>query len=236
MSYGTETVPKVDIVVGPGNVYVTMAKKEVFGDVKVDMIAGPSEILVIADASASPEIVAADLLSQAEHDKLSRSILITIDKKLAYAVKQELEKQTQQLDRKDIIKQALGNNGAIIITKNIDEAVRLSNIIAPEHLELCILDYEKYVDKIINAGAVFAGHYTPESLGDYYAGPSHVLPTSGTAKYFEVLNTHTFVRKMSYINYDKKNLVQGAKDIITLAEAEGFSAHANAIRKRIGEE
>lgn len=235
MSYGTTCIPKVDIIAGPGNIYVTMAKKEVFGDVKIDMIAGPSEILVIADKKARPDVMAADLLSQAEHDTLSRSILLTDDASLAFRVKEELIKQTAQLNRQDIIKKSLGDNGAIIITENLDQAIEISNAIAPEHLEVCIENYENYLDKITNAGAIFAGYNTPEPLGDYYAGPSHVLPTSGTAKHFEVLNTETFIKKMSFISYDKKSLTESAEDIILLAETEGFFAHANAIRKRTGE-
>lgn len=232
MSYGTTCIPKVNIIAGPGNIFVTMAKKEVFGDVKIDMIAGPSEILVIADKKAKPEVVAADILSQAEHDKLSRSILLTDNKELAYAVKKELIKQTNQLNRQEIINKSLSDNGAIIITESLEQAVEISNQIAPEHLELCVEDSNKYLPKIMNAGAVFAGYNSPEPLGDYYAGPSHVLPTSGTAKHFEVLNTETFTKKMSYIRYDQKSLQQSADDIILLAETEGFFAHANAIKKR----
>lgn len=235
MAYGTESIPRVDIIAGPGNIFVTMAKKEVFGDVKIDMIAGPSEILIIADEYANPEVVAADLLSQAEHDKLARSILLTNDKELAIGVKGELERQTELLPRKEIIKAALRQNGAIIVTETIEQAIEISNIIAPEHLELCIENHEEFLSKIINAGAVFGGYYTPEPLGDYYAGPSHVLPTSGTARFFEALNTDTFVKKISYINYNKVNLAQSADDIIALADAEGFYAHANAIKKRIGD-
>lgn len=235
MSYGTTCIPKVDIIAGPGNIFVTMAKKQVFGEVKIDMIAGPSEILVIGDKNADAAIVAADLLSQAEHDKLSRSILLTDDKSLAYAVRDELKKQTQMLDRKEIIEESLNNYGAIIITKNLEQAIEISNRIAPEHLELCIKDFNKYIDLITNAGAIFAGYNSPEPLGDYYAGPSHVLPTSGTARHFEVLNTETFTKKISYISYNKQNLKEAADDIVLLAQTEGFYAHANAIKKRIGE-
>ncbi len=200
------------------------------------MLAGPSEILVIADKNADAKTVTADLLSQAEHDKLSRAILITDDKELAYAVKVELGRQIDKLpDRKEIIIDSLKNNGAIVITENIDKAIELSNKIAPEHLELCIANHNEYLRKITNAGAIFGGYYTPESLGDYYAGPSHVLPTNGTARFFEVLNTDTFSKKVSYVSYDKGSLAEVADDIIVLAETEGFYAHANAIRKRIGE-
>lgn len=236
MAYGTDSIPKVDIIAGPGNIYVTMAKKLVFGEVKIDMIAGPSEILVIADRFSHPETVAADLLSQAEHDKLSRSILITDNALLAKQVKKEITKQTAALDRKDIVKASLTEGGAIIVTENIMEAVELSNQIAPEHLILMVRDYKKYLGYITNAGAVFAGYHSPESLGDYYAGPSHVLPTSGAAKYFEVLNTNTFTKKISFINYSKQELEKAAEDIITLADAEGLKAHANAVKVRLGEE
>jgi histidinol dehydrogenase len=235
MSYGTTCVPKVDIIAGPGNIYVTMAKKEVFGDVKIDMLAGPSEILVIADKDASPALVAADMLSQAEHDKLSRSILVTDNKELAFAVKEELVKQTSLLGRKDIAEYSLKNNGAIIVTKSLRQAVEISDMIAPEHLEIATKNPDELLPFINNAGAVFAGYYTSEPLGDYYAGPSHVLPTGGTAKYFEALNTATFLKRISYIEYDKENIAFAADDIITLAETEGFAAHANAIRKRLGD-
>lgn len=235
MAYGNTCIPKVDIIAGPGNIFVTMAKKEVFGEVKIDMIAGPSEILVIADKGAKAAVVASDLLSQAEHDELSRSILITDSRELALATKEEIIAQTKLLDRKEIVEKAMKAGGAIIIVPNLEIGVELSNKIAPEHLELSVANFEELVGLVQNAGAIFAGYYTSEPLGDYYAGPSHVLPTSGTARYFEVLNTDTFTKKMSYIHYDEQNLKESAKDIIVLAESEGFTAHANAIRKRIGE-
>lgn len=235
MAYGNTIIPKVDIIAGPGNVFVTMAKKEVFGEVKIDMIAGPSEILVIADKGALPQVVAADLLSQAEHDVLSRSILITDSKELAIATKEEIIKQVKLLERREVAEQSLKAGGAIIIVPDLRVGVDISNQIAPEHLELSVSNYDELVGLVQNAGAIFAGYHTSESLGDYYAGPSHVLPTSGTAKYFEVLNTDTFTKKISYIHYDEQNLKDSAKDIIVLAESEGFTAHANAIKKRIGE-
>ena len=234
MSYGTTCVPKVDIIAGPGNIYVTMAKKEVFGDVKIDMLAGPSEILVIADKDASPALVAADMLSQAEHDKLSRSILVTDNKELAFAVKEELVKQTSLLGRKDIAEYSLKNNGAIIVTKSLRQAVEISDMIAPEHLEIATKNPDELLPFINNAGAVFAGYYTSEPLGDYYAGPSHVLPTGGTAKYFEALNTATFLKRISYIEYDKENIAFAADDIITLAGDRRLCRSRQRHKKKIG--
>ncbi|MDD4316769.1 MAG: histidinol dehydrogenase [Clostridia bacterium] len=235
MSYGSTCVPKVDIIAGPGNIFVTLAKKEVFGDVKIDMIAGPSEILVIADKKAKADVVAADMLSQAEHDILSRAILITDDEGLALEVISQLDKQVAVLSRKDIAKKALYDNGAVIVVNSLAEAVELSNKIAPEHLELCVENFAQLLDGVTNAGAIFAGYYSPEPLGDYYAGPSHVLPTSGTARHFEVLNTATFTKKISFIHYSEQKLQSAAQDIILLAETEGFTAHANAIKIRTGE-
>ncbi len=235
MSSGKTCIPKVDIIAGPGNIFVTMAKKEVFGEVKIDMIAGPSEILVIADNTARAELVAADMLSQAEHDILSRAILITNDERLAHQVEKELEAQTAKLERKDIARRSLEGGGAIIVVKDLDTAIDISNKIAPEHLELCVKDHAKLVEKVTNAGAIFAGHYSPEPLGDYFAGPSHVLPTSGTARHFEVLNTSTFTKKVSFIHYSQQALEEAAEDIILLANTEGFTGHANAIRLRTGE-
>lgn len=236
MAYGTECVPKVDVIAGPGNIYVTLAKKEVFGEVKIDMIAGPSEILIIADKNAKAELIAADLLGQAEHDKLSASILITDSLSLAKEVKEELAKQTEELERKDIITESLANNGALIVVSDLKEACRISNLIAPEHLELMCKDADSLIDLIENAGAIFVGDYSPEPLGDYFAGPSHVLPTSGTARYFEALNTDTFMKKISYIKYEKEDLMKAAKDIYSLANAEGFTAHANTIKRRVAKE
>jgi histidinol dehydrogenase len=235
MSSGATCIPKVDIIAGPGNIYVTMAKKEVFGEVKIDMIAGPSEILVIADKTARAEFVAADMLSQAEHDMLSRAILITDEESLAHGVIAQLQKQTEQLGRKDIARKSLERGGAIIVVKDLDAAIDISNKIAPEHLELCVAQPMQLAEKVTNAGAIFAGHYSPEPLGDYYAGPSHVLPTSGTARHFEVLNTDTFTKKVSYISYTEHALNEAAEDIVLLANTEGFTAHANAIKIRTGE-
>lgn len=236
MAYGTESIPRVDLIAGPGNVFVTLAKKQVFGDVAVDMIAGPSEILVIADESAKPHLVAADLLSQAEHDELAASILVTTSEELAKKVACELEKQTELLPRKEIISKSLSNNGAIIVCDNLDEAVQVADRVAPEHLEICTKNAEDLALKIKNAGAVFVGNYSPEPLGDYFAGPSHVLPTSGSARFSSVLSVDTFMKKISYIRYGKEDLLGGAQDIISIAECEGFDAHANTIKRRVQDE
>ena len=232
MAYGTESIRKVDVIAGPGNIFVTTAKKQVFGSVKIDMIAGPSEILIIADNTARADYVSADMLSQAEHDKLSASILITTSRDVADEVKWELASQLTKLPRKAIAEESLAKNGAIILVKTMDEAVALAERIAPEHLELCVKEPQAVLPKITTAGAVFVGNYSPEPLGDYFAGPSHVLPTSGTAKHFEVLNAETFMRKMSYIEYEQKSLLAVAPDITRLAEIEGFRAHANSINIR----
>lgn len=232
LAYGTESINKVDIITGPGNIYVTMAKKQVYGLVGIDMIAGPSEILIIADETANPKFVAADLLSQAEHDKLAASILITTSKALAEKVKVEVERQAGYLERKEIISESLRDNSGIIVVDNIDEAFEISNRIAPEHLEICVENPESYLDKVFNAGAVFMGNYSPEPLGDYYAGPNHTLPTSGSAKYFQVLSTTTFLKRISVINYNFTSLSDAKDDIINLAESEGFFAHANSIKVR----
>lgn len=232
MAYGTESVPRVDLIAGPGNVFVTLAKKQVFGHVAIDMIAGPSEILVIADGSADARLVASDLLSQAEHDEQAASILVATDESFAQKVRAELERQTELLDRKDIIKKSLETNAAIIIAGNMDEAVEIADRVAPEHLEICARDAKETAMKISNAGAIFVGNYSPEPLGDYFAGPSHVLPTSGSARYSSVLSVDTFMKKISYIEYSQEDLLAAADDIIGIAESEGFGAHANTIKLR----
>lgn len=232
LAYGTQSVPRVDLIAGPGNVFVTLAKKQVFGHVAIDMIAGPSEILVIADDSANVSYLASDLLSQAEHDELAASFLVTTSQKLAEQVADELERQTALLERKGIIEKSLANNGTIIVAKNMDEAIEIADKIAPEHLEVCTKDAKDVALKLSNAGAVFVGNYSPEPLGDYFAGPSHVLPTSGSARYSSVLSVDTFMKKISYIEYSKEDLLKAADDIIAVAECEGFTAHANTIKIR----
>lgn len=232
LAYGTQSVPRVDLIAGPGNVFVALAKKQVFGHVAIDMIAGPSEILVIADDSANVSYLASDLLSQAEHDELAASFLVTTSQKLAEQVADELERQTALLERKGIIEKSLANNGTIIVAKNMDEAIGIADRIAPEHLEVCTKDAKDVALKLSNAGAVFVGNYSPEPLGDYFAGPSHVLPTSGSARYSSVLSVDTFMKKISYIEYSKEDLLEAADDIIAVAECEGFTAHANTIKIR----
>lgn len=234
LAYGTESVERVDLIAGPGNVFVTLAKKQVFGDVAVDMIAGPSEILVIADESADPELVAADMLSQAEHDELAASILVTTSETLAKEVSKQIEAQCAVLPRKAIIEKSLFNNGAIVLCDNIDQAIEVADKVAPEHLEVCTRNAHDVALKLKNAGAIFVGGYSPEPLGDYFAGPSHVLPTSGSARFSSVLSVDTFMKKMSYIAYDKQDLLAGADDIISIAQSEGFDAHANTIIRRKG--
>ncbi|ACL74767.1 histidinol dehydrogenase [Ruminiclostridium cellulolyticum] len=232
MAYGTETIPAVDKVCGPGNVYVATAKRLVFGDCDIDMFAGPSEILVIADSSAVPEYVAADLLSQAEHDMLASSVLVTDDVSLLDSVKTEIEKQLVILKRNEIIEKSLKDYGFGILVDNIEEAIEVSNNIAPEHLELCVKEPMSILGMIKNAGAIFVGNYSPEPLGDYMAGPSHVLPTSGTARFSSPVNVDQFIKKTSLIYYNKQSLETTSSDIIRFAEAELLDAHANAIKVR----
>ncbi len=232
MAYGTETIPSVDKICGPGNVYVATAKRLVFGDCDIDMFAGPSEILVIADSSAIPEYVAADLLSQAEHDILASSVLVTDDVSLLDSVKTEIEKQLLALKRNEIIEKSLKDYGFGILVDNIEEAIEVSNNIAPEHLEICIKEPMSILGMIKNAGAIFVGNYSPEPLGDYMAGPSHVLPTSGTARFSSPVNVDQFIKKSSLIYYNKQSLETTSNDIIRFAEAELLDAHANAIKVR----
>ena len=234
LAYGTQTVPKVDKIVGPGNIFVATAKKLLYGTVDIDMIAGPSEILVMADSSANPAFVAADLMSQAEHDVLASSILLTTSSELAESVKAEIEKQSQMLSRKDIIDKALSSYGAIIICENNQQMVDFANKLAPEHLEVCMENPLDYIGVLDNAGSVFLGHYSPEPLGDYFAGPNHVLPTSGTARFFSPLGVDSFIKRSSFIYYSEKALEKDAADIIKFAETEGLTAHANSIKVRFG--
>jgi histidinol dehydrogenase len=236
LCYGTESIEKADVIAGPGNVYVTMAKKLCYGECNIDMIAGPSEILIIADDTAKPEYVAADLLSQAEHDEQAAAILITTSRELAEKVKNEVARQTEYLERKQIINASIEKNGAIIIVSNIEKALEVANKIAPEHLEICTENADYVAMGVKNAGAVFIGNYSPEPLGDYFAGPSHTLPTSGTARYFSVLNVNNFMKRMSYINYTKNDLFNASEHIINLSKAEGLTAHTNAINVRINKE
>lgn len=232
MAYGTESIPKADLIAGPGRNYVAIAKKLVYGECAIDMIAGPSEILIIADESADPVFLAADFLSQAEHDEQAKSVLLTTSLKLAGRCEEEILRQVKLLPRREIAEKAF-ENSAIIVTKSVAEACDFANEIAPEHLELCLENAREVVKDIRNAGAVFVGNYSPEPLGDYFAGPSHVLPTDGTAKFFSVLNVDNFVRRVSYIEYGERNLKAAAKDIIAIAECEGLSAHANSVRVRL---
>ncbi|MFH1075542.1 MAG: histidinol dehydrogenase, partial [Pseudomonadota bacterium] len=233
LAYGTETIPKTDIIVGPGNIYVTLAKKLVSGTVGIDMIAGPSEILVIADESANPEYVAADLLSQAEHDALASSLFITTSPLLAREVNRAIDIRLNSLLRKDIASASLSSYGGIIVVKSLDEAFLLSNRIAPEHLELMVADPFQWLGKINNAGAVFMGEYSPEPVGDYIAGPNHVLPTAGTARFASALSVDNFIKKTSLIFYSKADLEKEAGHILRLAQVEGLDAHAAAITARI---
>lgn len=232
LAYGTKTIGKVNKIVGPGNIYVATAKREVYGYVDIDMIAGPSEILVIADGSARAEYVAADLLSQAEHDELSSAIAITTDEKLGQEIARQVKIQAQSLERRDIVEKSLANYGKIIIVEDLDEAVRLSNEIAPEHLELCVRDPFDLLNKVDNAGAIFLGNYAPEPLGDYVAGPNHVLPTSGTAKFYSPLSVDDFVKKSSVIYYNREALARVKDQVMVLAEVEGLGAHKNSIKVR----
>lgn len=233
LAYGTQTIPRVDKIVGPGNIYVATAKKQLYGLVDIDMIAGPSEILVLADETANPVYLAADLLSQAEHDVLASAILLTTSLELAQKVANELEKQTARLERKEIIVQSLQNYGALLVCDTMQEAVSFANSLAPEHLEVCCENPMEFLGKLDNAGSVFLGNYSPEPLGDYYAGANHVLPTGGTARFFSPLSVDSFLKKTSFIYYTKEALSAAGEDVITLANAEGLTAHANSIQVRM---
>lgn len=232
LAYGTETVPKVDKIVGPGNAFVAEAKRQVFGRVSIDMIAGPSEILVIADETADPACVAADLLSQAEHDKMASAVLVTDSLSLAEKVSDEVEKQLAELPRQEIARASIENNGRIIVTEDLFEAVEAANELAPEHLEICVDSPMQYLDKVRNAGSVFLGKYCPESLGDYLAGPNHTLPTSGTARFSSPLSVDDFIKKTQCIYYPPEALEAVKDDIALFARNEGLEAHARAALKR----
>ncbi|MBE6043377.1 histidinol dehydrogenase [Clostridium thermopalmarium] len=232
LAYGTKTIPKVDKIVGPGNIYVAMAKRSVYGFVDIDMIAGPSEILIIADERGDAKLIAADLMSQAEHDVLASSTLVTTSEELALKVKEELEIQVEGLSRKDIIKTSLKNYGMIFIVKDIDDAIDVANTIAPEHLEVMVEEPFLILGEIKNAGSIFLGKFAPEPLGDYMAGPNHVLPTSGSARFFSPLSVDDYVKKSSFIYYSETGLSKVKDDIITIAETEGLTAHANSIKVR----
>lgn len=232
LAYGTEEILKVDKIVGPGNIFVATAKKLLYGKVDIDMIAGPSEILIVADDTASPAYLAADLMSQAEHDRLASAILITTSEKIADETSAELEKQMASLERNEIIRSSIDNYGAIIVTKTMDRAIELANSLAPEHLEIQVNDPMSYLGKLNNVGSVFMGQYSPEPLGDYFAGPNHVLPTSGTARFFSPLSVNSFVKRSQFIYYTEQALLDAKDDIVCIAEKEGLTAHAHAVKIR----
>ena len=235
LAYGTASIPRVDKITGPGNAYVAEAKRQVFGIVGIDMVAGPSDILIIADANVNPVFIAADMLSQCEHGPDSPAILITNSKSLADKVKKEIGTQLKALPREEIARKAVDDHGLIIITKSIEEAFEISNIIAPEHLEILLDEPFGYLDKVKNAGSVFLGHYTPEAIADYYAGPNHTLPTSGTSRFSSPLSVEDFTKKTSYTYYSKDALCAASEDVIRFAEEEGLRAHALSVSKRTGE-
>ena len=232
LAFGTEKIPKVDKIVGPGNIFVATAKKLLYGVVDIDMVAGPSEILIVADKTADPAFLAADLMSQAEHDTLASAILLTTSLDLAKQTQHDIEKQIKFLERQAIIEESLENFGEMIVCEDLEQALAFANELAPEHLELCISEPLKYIGKVDNAGSVFLGNWSPEPLGDYYAGPNHVLPTSGTARFFSPLSVDSFIKKSSFIYYTCAELRNAKDDIIKLAETEGLSAHANSIKVR----
>lgn len=236
LAYGTQSIKKVNVIAGPGNIYVTLAKKEVYGQVGIDMLAGPSEILIIADKSANPDFIAADVLSQAEHDVLSRAVVLTDDEELARKISLGVEDRLKDLPRADIARKSLSDGGGIVLVKNMREACAVADEFAPEHLELYTERPEQLLPLINNAGAVFVGGYTPEPVGDYYAGPDHILPTGGSAAFFQALNEDTFTRKMSVISYTEDALAEDALDIVMLAESEGLSGHARAVLARFKQE
>lgn len=232
LAFGTEKIPKVDKIVGPGNIFVATAKKLLYGIVDIDMVAGPSEILIVADKTADPSFLAADLMSQAEHDKMASAILLTTSVDLARATLHEIDKQVKTLERQEIIRESLENYGEIIVCEDLEQAIDFANELAPEHLELCISEPLKYIGRVDNAGSVFLGNFSPEPLGDYYAGPNHVLPTSGTARFFSPLGVDSFVKKSSFIYYTPAELRNAKDDIIKLTNSEGLTAHANSIKVR----
>jgi histidinol dehydrogenase len=232
LAYGTQTVPKIDKIVGPGNIYVTLAKKLLYGVVGIDKLAGPSEVLIIADEDSNSKFIAADILSQAEHDPLAASILVTTSERVAKEVNEEVEKAYKALKHKDIIEKSLKNNGVIFLVNNLNEAADLANQIAPEHLELQVAVPQKLLEKIKHAGAVFLGPYSPETVGDYIAGPNHVLPTGGTARFSSALGVYDFIKKQSIIGYTKPGLEKVRKEISKLTEVEGLDAHGRAVEVR----
>ena len=233
LAYGTQSVPKVDKIVGPGNIFVATAKKQLYGVVDIDMIAGPSEILIVADETADPKFLAADLMSQAEHDKMASAILITPCEALAQATVGELYRQMETLSRREIIEASLDRYGGIIVCETMDQAVEFANELAPEHLEICVNNPFDYLGRLDNAGSIFMGHYSPEPLGDYFAGPNHVLPTGGTARFFSPLSVDDFIKKSSFLYYPKEELMKAGADIIRLAETEELTAHANSVKVRL---
>lgn len=235
LAYGTQTIPQVDVIAGPGNIYVATAKRLVYGTVNIDMIAGPSEVMTVADKSANPKYVAADLLSQAEHDALASSVLITDSEKLAKETAKELSLQLSKLERQSIAGKSVENYGAAIICENMDEAFSLANEIAPEHMEILTENPFADLSKVRNAGSIFLGEYSPEPLGDYFAGPNHVLPTNGTARFSSPLSVDTFIKKSGVIYYTKEGLDEYKDDIIRFADAEGLTAHANSVKIRFEE-
>lgn len=232
LAYGTETIPRVDKIVGPGNVYVATAKKLLYGTVDIDMIAGPSEILVLADDTANPAYIAADLMSQAEHDPMASAMLVTSSKNLAGKVLMEIERQLASLERKDIIETSLQDYGAVFLTRDLDEGIRLANELAPEHLEVMVDNPLEYIGRLHNAGSIFLGNFAPEPLGDYFAGPNHVLPTSFTARFFSPLSVDSFVKRSSFIYYTEEALKEAGPHIVAIAKEEGLTAHANSILVR----
>ena len=234
LAYGTETIPKVDKIVGPGNAFVAEAKRQVFGRVSIDMIAGPSEILVVSDGKSDPEVVAADMLSQAEHDKNASAVLVTDSAELASAVQQAIEKQLATLEREAIARPSIDNNGKIIVAEDLEQAIEISNEIAPEHLELCVDDPFEWLGKVKHAGSIFLGRNCPEALGDYFAGPNHTLPTSGTARFSNPLSVDDFVKKMQYTYYTGDALAEVAEDIAGFACKEGLTGHARSVLIRSG--
>lgn len=236
LAYGTESIPKVDKIVGPGNVFVATAKKLVYGRVDIDMIAGPSEILVVADDNANPRYIAADLISQAEHDPMASSILLTTSKSLVDSVNKELVKQTNALPKVDIIKESFANYGTAMVCDTLEQCIEISNQIAPEHLELMIENAKDYLDLVNNAGSVFLGYYTCESIGDYFGGTNHVLPTNGTARFYSPLSCDSFIKKSSYLYYSKEAIMQDGNKIINIAHNENLDGHANAVKVRLTNE
>jgi histidinol dehydrogenase len=236
LAYGTETIPKVDKIVGPGNIYVATAKRMVYGEVDIDMIAGPSDVLIVADHSANPRWIAADLLAQAEHDTLAQAILVTTEETLIEKVQSELEQQLAVLPRKEIAGAAIENTGKIILVKDLEEAISIANQIAPEHLELSVSEPFALLGRVENAGSVFLGHHTPEVLGDYFAGPNHTLPTEGTARFYSPLSVDDFIKKSSYLYYTEEAMKEAASAVELFAETEDLIGHARSMKVRRGEE